>query len=364
MTRKALIRTVLNVTLFALVLLGLYVVFRRIGFRRILRAASGADLGTIGNAALLFIASFALWCIRWTRVMRREYYRSVPAVFPAYMAGLFVNLITPGARVGGEPVRAYYMHKAFGRPKTVYLGTILADKVGYASVFFGFLVVSVVFVVAFVRVPLAYKLLLGGAVLGVLTVVISGFLLREQIGMRSRLFTAILRNVYDVRPVRFLRVRFPTYQHFEAYILDKMDNLFRPFARVTGSPWVAVQVVALSAISWLLVVQAHDTLFTALGADIGFAKVLVIVTISTFLGDISVSPGGLGFMEAAIMALCAAFGVRGETAAAVTLVSRGVFYACGLSLGGACLLGLSLHYGLVSDASTPAEGSNSHGEVR
>ncbi len=335
----------LKVLLVLLVVGLLYVVLRRIGFRNILRVMGRADFASIRSASLLFVTVFLLWCFRWTQLIRPELRGNLLAVFPIYMAGVFFNIITPGARVGGEPVRAYYMSKAFGGEKTVYLGTILADKLGYASVFLGFLTMSVFFVVVFVQIPLVYKVVLGGVVFLVFGAVLSGFLLRKQVGLESPLLGKLLRLLYEGRLMRFLRRRFVTYEHFEQYAIGKLDNLVTPLGRAAGSPKAVAKVATISAVSWLMICLAHLVLFESLGADVGFVRVLVIVTISTFLGDVSLSPGGAGFMEGAMLALCAAFGVPAQTAAAVTLVSRGIFYLCGLGLGGLCLAGLTILYG-------------------
>ncbi|MGD2174127.1 MAG: lysylphosphatidylglycerol synthase transmembrane domain-containing protein [Candidatus Brocadiaceae bacterium] len=345
MANRRAIWAALKVAIVLVVIGLLYLVLRRIGFRNIFSAIRSADPATIGSAALLFLTVFVLWCFRWVQIMNATGRRSFLRVFPIYMAGVFVNIITPGARVGGEPVRAYYMSKAFGGEKTFYLGTILADKVSYGAVFFGFVVVSVFFVVAFVPIALVYKLVLGSVVLGVLLAVVSGFLVRRQIGDRSRLLGKLLRAIYEGRLLEFIRRRFPTYEHFEEYAISKMDNLVSPLARTAGSPRALTRTALISAVSWLLVCLAHQVLFHGLGAEISFSRVLVIVTISTFVGDVSMSPGGAGFMEAAMLALCAAFGVKSQTAAAVTLVSRGMFYLFGLGLGGGCLAVLTALYG-------------------
>ncbi len=339
------IKTALKVLAVAIVLALLYLLVRKVGVRNILRAVGESDKECIRSAVLLQFAVFVLWCFRWLHIMHPTGRRNMATVFPIYMAGVLFNVITPGARVGGEPVRAYYMSRAFGGEKTAYLGTILADKVVYGTVFFCFLMASVFFVVGFVPIALPYKAFMAGIVGLVLLAVVSGFLLRRQIGVRSRLLGRLLLAIYNGRLLKFLRRRFPTYEHFEEYAIQKLENLVTPFSRAAGSPKSLVLVVGISAISWLLVCLAHLVLFHGFGAEIGFLRVLVIVTISTFFGDISMSPGGAGFMEAAMLGLCAAFGVEQRTAAAVTFLSRGIFYALGLGLGGLSFAALATIYG-------------------
>ncbi|MCK4374920.1 MAG: flippase-like domain-containing protein [Candidatus Brocadiae bacterium] len=342
--RRTIIIALAKVLAVLIVLALLYYVLRRIGFGTIHAAMRRVRPGSVGAAALLYFGVFLLWSFRWQLLMKREQRKSILALFPIYMAGVFGNVITPGARVGGEGIRAYYMSRAFGGEKTAYLGTILADKLGNGAVFMVFMVLSVAFVVLFVPLGLVPKLVLEGVVLLVVTIVVGGFLVRKRMAGRSGVLRKLLRAVYNSALLKLVR-RFRTYEHFEDYAIRKLDNVFTPIAQAAGSPKALVKILVISAGSWMLLYLAHYVLFRGLGVEIGFPQVLVIVTISTFVGDVSVSPGGAGFMETAMIGLCAAFGVEHGTAAAVTLISRGIFYAYGLGVGGLCLGALAAVYG-------------------
>jgi uncharacterized protein (TIRG00374 family) len=329
--------------LFVLALL--YLVLHGIGFGRIVQALREAEPGAIWAAAMLNLAAFLLQAFRWQLLMPRQDRRSILVVFPIYIAGVFANLLTPGARVGGEPVRAWYMSRAFGGEKTRYLGTILADKFGNAVVFFVFLFLSLIFVMMFVPLAALVKAALFCVLLLVPTAVVSGFLLRGKFGLDSHTMERILSLIYQGRLMRSVRRRFPTYGHFEEYAIRKLNNVFDPIRRAAVSPKAVTKIVLLTCASWAVLYLAHYMLFQGLGAPISFLKVFIIVNISVFCGDVSVSPGGAGFMETAMIALCAAFGTDREKAAAVTLVSRGLFYLYGLGLGGVCMAVLSCIYG-------------------
>ena len=345
MGRKQRIFTAIKLAILLFVLLCLFLVMRHIGFREILAAMKRADRFSIVTAGFATLVAFIMWCFRWTRIMLPEERKSFIAVFPIYMSGAFGNMVTPGAKVGGEPLRAYYMSKVFGGERTAHLGTIIADKVAYATVFLSFVIISALFVVGFVPILLVYKLLLGGMLALLIGAIVSGVLLNEHIGERSRALGKILPTIYHMKLLKFIRQRFPTYHHFENYAISKVDNLVNPLLGMAERPKAIAQVVLISVVSWLLICLAYQVLFHSLGADLSYIKVLVIVTVSFFLGDVSMSPGGAGFMEAAMLALCAAFGVRSETAAAVTLIGRGIFYLLGMGLGGICFGSLAAIYG-------------------
>ncbi|MCK4284002.1 MAG: flippase-like domain-containing protein [Candidatus Brocadiae bacterium] len=345
MDRRKASWTALKVLAVVLIVVILYVVLQRIGFRSIFRVMQGASPGSIRSAVLLTLGAFLLSAVRWQQLIKREERKSIVALFPIYMAGVFGNIITPGARVGGAPIRAYYMSKAFGGEKSAHLGTILTDKLGSGLVFVCLLVASVSFVVLFVPLGLVPKIVLEGVVLFLIAAVVGGFVVQKRMGPKSRLLARLLPVVYNSALLKFVRRRFATYQLFENYAIRKLDNVLTPIAQAAGSPKALAKIIFISGASWALLYMAHFVLFVGLGARIGLLQVIVIVTIADFLGDISVSPGGAGFMEAAMIGLCAAFGVNAQTAAAVTLVSRGVFYLCGLGVGGLCLGVLTGLYG-------------------
>jgi uncharacterized protein (TIRG00374 family) len=345
MAERNTIARALKVSLVVLALAALGWVLHVIGLRNIAAAMRATSRLSIAESAGLFASVFVLWAVRWQIIMRTQPPRELLKVFPILMAGVFGNLVTPGARVGGEPIRAYYMSKALGGEKSACFGTVLVDKFSNWVVFMGFLLASLAFVIIYVPLTLLSKVILTGLVVLVVVPVVSGLLLRERIGTRSRLMGRLLPRLYDFPLLRVLRRRFPTYQHFEDYAIGRLDSMWGPIAHTAGSPRTLTVICLLSAVSWLLYCMAHYVLFIGLGADIGFMHVLVIVTVAMFLSDMSVAPGGVGLTEAIMIGLCAAFGVDSSAAAAVTLISRGLFYLFGLGLGGLCLAVLALIYG-------------------
>jgi uncharacterized protein (TIRG00374 family) len=155
----------------------------------------------------------------------------------------------------------------------------------------------------------------------------------------------ILRGIYNLPLLRIIRSHFPTYQHFEDYVIHRLDNVFAPINRVTTNPLILAKLAGISVAAWMVFYGGQYVVFHGLGARASFVHVIIITTIATFLGDIAISPGGVGFMEAAMLALCAALGIDKTDAAAVTLVTRGIYYAYGVALGGLSLLVLTLIYG-------------------
>jgi len=341
--RKAILNGV-KVLGLLLVLAFLYWMLGSIGFRDILEAMKRTRLSTLAAAVGLQFAVFLLWSFRLQLLMPRAERHSIVTVFPIYLAGVLGNIVTPGARVGGEPIRAYYMAKVYGGEKSKHFGLLVIDKLGNLAVSMAFVLLSVGFVAVFVPLAMWMKVVLEVIVLLIIAGIVSGFLLRKHIGV-SGLLGKLMRLAYNFPVLKLLRDHFPTYQQFEDYVIRKLENVTAPTGRAVRSPKALSKLIILSLVAWLLFYLSHYVLFVGLGAGVGFFAVLIIVAISNFCGDISASPGGIGFMEAVMIGLCAAFGIEHSTAAAVTIISRGVFYFFGLGVGGTSFLVLALLYG-------------------
>ena len=75
------------------------------------------------------------------------------------LAGSFVNVITPGANVGGEPVKAYFLGKRYNRPKTKVFGAILVDRILHGAVSLFFIIASLLFILTYIPVSHELKII-------------------------------------------------------------------------------------------------------------------------------------------------------------------------------------------------------------
>tara|TARA_R110000868_G_scaffold262401_2_gene521113 strand:+ start:92004 stop:93002 length:999 start_codon:yes stop_codon:yes gene_type:complete len=88
------------------------------------------------------------------------------------------------------------------------------------------------------------------------------------------------------------------------------------------SPKVFTSTVFFSMIGWGASTLAFHTILVQMGADISFTQAMFIFSFATILGGATMSPGGLGGTEAAMVIALIALGIPEETAIAATLVIR------------------------------------------
>jgi uncharacterized membrane protein YbhN (UPF0104 family) len=94
----------------------------------------------------------------------------------------------------------------------------------------------------------------------------------------------------------------------------------------------------------LLVTMAYVGIFyfsaVALGADISPVQALIIFTLGMAIGTATPTPGGLGGVEAGLVAGCVAYGLEASTALAVVLLYRLLSYWLPLLPGFLILIGI------------------------
>ena len=120
----------LSIGLLVFIVVALFFILREIGIREIFSLIFKA------NPYILALAFFSLFLMyfMWSLILSHSSGKligkdiSVFKILPIYFAGSFFNALTPGAKMGGEPVRAYYLSKKYGGNKSTHLAGILFQK--------------------------------------------------------------------------------------------------------------------------------------------------------------------------------------------------------------------------------------------
>lgn len=277
-----------------------------------------------------------------------------------YLAGSFLDSTTPGARVGGEPLKAHYLSRFLKRPKSECLATVVMEKVTNLSVLGIIAMISLIFVLALVE--LKFKLWISLTLL--LTLISVGYLLafmvwlghrrRRQSRMEMEIVNMgegpeeregtsqfqrpwllrLLSHLWNWGPAhRRLKTRFPIPEALEEYVHERIDNFTSSIRLVGRRRDLVMANLVLAAIMWLVVFGRTYALFVGFDSDIYYSEVAVIVTISIMLSYLAFTPGGLGVTEVVLLTLYVAFGVEKSIAAAVAILDRFIYYGFGIGLG-------------------------------
>jgi uncharacterized protein (TIRG00374 family) len=288
-------------------------------------------------AFFCFTLSFVVWNLRFSYSLNKFIKTSFFFSFPVLLAGCFFNTITPGAAVGGEPVRAYFISKKHNRPISMILGVVLGDKVYHLGVFVVFVVLAGLFLISFIRISVEVKLLIV-LVLGIAAILLVYLCIILLKNIRSNLIKLFSRLYY----FNFIQERFASRDAFILTLEKSINKFIQSFKAVETAKKTFFIKTFLSVVFWILVVFVSYFLFLSLGVRVSVFTVWIVVFIGYCIADISPIPGGIGLTESTMFLVYSVLGVDPEVALLVAFLERFAYYFHTLVLGGFCLICLRI----------------------
>ncbi len=251
-----------------------------------------------------FCAAVAVDTLGW-RVLLPDCHAGAAALIGARLAGEAVNLATPTASVGGEPLKAYLVR---GRiPLDQGLASVVADKtsmvIGQAVFLGGGLAVAVTALGAPREVSVAMSVLLAAEMIGV-----GGFLLVQLRGGVAGAGRILHR--LGAGPA-------PHYQDLLRDVEDRLMNLYRRrWKRVAASALLHAGGWAVGGLEIYVVVRLA-------GIPVDLATSCVLEALSTAVRFATfMIPGSLGALEGGNVAAFALLGLPGAAGLSFSLVRR------------------------------------------
>jgi uncharacterized protein (TIRG00374 family) len=299
------------------------------------------DIYLISIALVVAFFRYFIWSYKWQKTVSQLSPISFSKTFLVLMTGVFLNNITPGRDTGGEPIRALYISRFTGLNKRQSFATVLLDKSGNYVAIGSFIGFAVLFITLFMKIPSSLKFFLEVLILLFSLAVVSAVYVQKNLSFTG-IPPFILKKIYYFSPLKKIRHRFPTYLHFEDYVMERISEFIQTFKDLLKEKKNVRNNLLLSYTIWLIVFIKTYLIFLAFGASVSIWVVIAVEAISILLGIISFMPGGAGATEVTMIALFSSAGVGVETATAVTIVSRGIYYATSIGIGYVSLVYLKI----------------------
>lgn len=316
--------------LISLVILALLIyVLKDVDFAEVYQLLLAADLSYLFLAVIFLAGSFFVWDLRWQISLKTLVNADYLFLLKVLMAGVFLNNITPGTGIGGEPLRAYYLDKKYGKGKSKFLGVILADKFFNYAVYLVFVVLSLLFIFLFLDIGSNLKILFESLIVVIFVAGIFAIFFSRKRGIGF-----VLDKVYQLGIFK----KFRNKEAFKKYVKKRIDNFKRTFGEVVWNKKIFFFGIILSFSLWILTYLSSYFLFLSFGNRVSFLVVVIVVSIGYLAGDLSPMPGGIGLMEGTMFLLYSAMGVGASLAVVVSLLSRIIYYFFSLAVGGVCFI--------------------------
>jgi glycosyltransferase 2 family protein len=286
-----------------------------IGPGKIEEALKLANPWYVALAVVLQFVIYGMWTQRWSitihslsiTVKRRH-------IFPMLMVGLAVNNITPSARGGGEPVRAYMLGKYTKAPMENAFATVIADR-GLDTFPFVFLaILTILYSVMYLKLPEWVEFALIISLLGLVAafIIILFMSINETIGKKITIWlVGILK-------------RFSKRKHFEIEkkALSAMQGFQNSMKVMIRDRRVLMLGLPLSFLIWFMEIIRVYIIFSSFGTPVPLGIIAAVFVIATLIGMIPLLPGGVGAVDGVMIILYSAAGVPPSISAAATIVER------------------------------------------
>lgn len=306
----------------------LYLFGTVIGWGEILDALGEANLWWVGAACL----STAVCLVVWSKsldVILSLLNVDIPfrSLVVTYYAAMFADYATPFGKVGGGPFIAYVLSTDERASYEESLaGFVSADLLNLVP-FFAFAGVGFVALVVGGQLPPAADALVTGLAAIAFVVPAMVYLSYRRRNTVGRVVVAL------ARPVASRTDRVDTES-----VRQRVDTFYERIDVLRGHPRMLSYTLVFAFVGWLFFAVPLWLAGQSLGVAIDPLLVLFVVPASTLAG-FTPTPGGLGGVEAAIVALLVALaGLNPGVAAAVALLYRVASYWFVLLAGGVAAL--------------------------
>lgn len=284
---------------------------RQIPVSEIWSTLSALTLGQLLILAGINLAVLLLFTSRWWVILRSLGYRLPFISLLAYrLAGFGISYFTPGPQFGGEPLQVHLTRERHAVPAPSALAAVSMDKILELLSNFSFILLGVWVVLRsqVAQVNLSLPLIMPAAVLFALP---AAYLTAIWFGQQP------LTRLIHLLPARL--AWHPAVQK-TSRVLALAEERMTSFCR--HSPKAFLQIILLSALTWLLVIFEYWLSLYFLGYNLQAYQVISLLTAAR-IAFMLPSPGGLGTLEASQVLMFEALGFNPALGISISLLVRG-----------------------------------------
>lgn len=300
-----------------------------IGFEDVISVLYGVDPLIFAAAIASEGISILLWSLRWKILMSPFKSVSLRNAVKGILIGIFFNNITPMARAGGEPFRAYYMKEKENIAFEDSFATVAVDRILDSLPFLAIIGVSLTYFILFMNITLYMIIILCLALL--FNVVLLSLVLYFSISLSAakKLMFFLLRIAG-----RFSK----RVKNYESRIDAAVEQYHTAIRTLSARRRDLAVSLLISFVFWFMVIMRNYLAVRALGYPVNFMVIVVVQMIGTLVGVIPLLPGGLGSADGAMVFLYLSFRFPARYAMSASLLDRFISFWLTTLVGGTCVL--------------------------
>jgi uncharacterized protein (TIRG00374 family) len=296
----------------------------RESFYEMLAVIRNANYLFIGSAVALYFINLAIWTGRWQTALSFIDCRiSFSSRYLIICATVFLNNISPGARVGGDPFgRIYMLHKLENTSYSSGMASLIGEFALTPLIVVSFLMGGLL--LQFGKGSIQLSLIIMAAwVLAAL-----GAIFVPRLFFKKRVAIKGISNVVG-RVLGWFGKRNDVQE-----TLDGIEALYSNTYAIIDR-WRKLVLIG----GWTLLIGVSDiirlsAIFLALGYRPALSTLLVASSLEIIVGLVPLLPGGLVLVEGSLISILALLGIPLDVAMAATLIERGITFVLSTIVGG------------------------------
>jgi len=287
-----------------------------------------ADPLMFGLALVCQSAAVLMWSVRWKILLKPFHSVALKNSLLGILVGLFFNNITPIARAGGEPFRAYFIERKEGVDFEDAFATVAIDRILDS---FPFMII-----IAF---SLAYFIIILDISAQMIVVLFLAFL------FNLILLSLVLYFSFSLKAAK--KLMFSLFRIFAKFSkrlkryesqVEKAVEQYHSAIRTLSSQERDLAVsLSISFVFWLLAVLRNYLVVLALGYQVDFMVIVVVQMVGTLAGILPIFPGGLGSIDGVMVFLYLSFDFPAPLAVTASLLDRFISFWITTAVCGVCV---------------------------
>lgn len=295
----------------------------RENFYQVFATIKTANASLVLLAIAIYFASLAIWAGRWQTAL--SFVDSRISFGTRYMilwATVFLNNITPGVRVGGDPFgRIYMVHKLENTSYSSAMASLVGEFAVTPLVVISFLMAGLLLEFGRGSLQLSLIIIEGWALAALVAVFFPRLFFKNRIALKriSSITDRVLGWFGKRKNVQEMVKGIEAFYSSTYAIMDKWQK-----------------VLAVGA--WTILIGGFDILrlyviFLALGYHPTLPMLLIASSLPIIVGLIPLLPGGLVLVEGTLVSILVFLGVPLSVAMAVTVIERGIMFVLSTIVG-------------------------------
>lgn len=277
-----------------------------------------------------FFMSITFWVLRWRAFIKASGHEvSLSGLYKILFVGLGLNNLTPLAKFGGEPMRAYLLKREYGIKMREGFATVIAELTIFLIGNIAVVLTSIFLITTLMRPPTwLYIVLIAFGLLVVLA-------LFGIVGVYSG------RDVI-VRIINWLGNKINRLQPYRKKILQRYKEFQNTFRKCLQNKRVFAEALVYTSLDRVFAFLRFFILFLALGHFVSPVKIVIAMGISSILLSLPSTPGSLGVYEGGFVSALVLLGIEAGAAGVVVFLDRLVWFWGITAIGGL----IAVYYGI------------------